>query len=200
MLVARMAQTQLEEAHVATLEDILSSWSRDFPGMSSFVSSAVWPDHIKCTNSKAPACLGLPATSLNAFDTWHFVDLDYNPDRVSIDDAQHPYQNPSAVWALRQAMSTFSSSQSTFAVNFMLRMAIHILADLHQPLHAAQGVFNDTRFGDVLGDRGGNLIRIQSPWKELRSLHLFWDAAGGLFLDEWPLVPEAALKETAVKR
>lgn len=38
--------------------------------------------------------------------------------------------------------------------------AIHLVGDIHQPLHAVRGVFNDTRFGDLpRGDLGGNLLR-----------------------------------------
>lgn len=75
---------------------------------------------------------------------------------------QQPMGDPSAVWALRQAMSTFVSSQSAFALSFMLRFVIHLIGDMHQPLHATQGVFNDSRFGDLPGDLGGNLIRMGS--------------------------------------
>ena len=31
--------------------------------------------------------------------------------------------------------------------------------------------------------------RIKTPWESLTNLHLLWDAAGGLYLDEWPRVP-----------
>lgn len=197
MLVAEMAKMQLPQQHVDTVDRLLFGWSNDFPGMSDIVSSSVWPDHIKCTSSDGPLCSGLPATALSAFSAWHYVDLDYNPDHVLIDDA-HATGNPSAIWALRQAMRTFSLSQSTFALNFMLRFAIHLVGDIHQPLHAVRGVFNDTRFGDLpRGDLGGNLLRIKSPWKSLTNLHLLWDAAGGLYLDEWPRVPPVELSENA---
>jgi len=196
MLVAHIAKAQLPKEQVETVERLLNMWSNDFPEMSTFVSSSVWPDHIKCTNSEAPVCSGLPATALDAFNSWHFVDLDYDPDHVSINETQ-AFGNPSAVWALRQAMRTFAMSQSTFAVNFMMRFAIHLLGDIHQPLHTAQGVFNDTRFGDILGDHGGNLIRIRTPWKEISNLHFLWDAAGGLYLTEWPLVQEVDLARNA---
>lgn len=196
MLVAEMAKMQLPQEHVKAVDRLLLSWSHDFPGMSDMVSSSVWPDHIKCTK-EGPACRGLPLTALSAFSAWHYVDLDYNPDHVHIDDA-HATGNPSAIWALRQAMRTFSLSQSTFALNFMLRFAIHLVGDIHQPLHAARGVFNDTRFGDFPhGDLGGNLLRIKTPWRSLTNLHLLWDAAGGLYLDEWPRVPSVQVSENA---
>ena len=67
MLVAHIAKAQLPKEHVETVERLLNMWSNDFPGMSTFVSSSVWPDHIKCTTSEAPICSGLPATALDAY-------------------------------------------------------------------------------------------------------------------------------------
>ncbi|CAE7548069.1 spl-1 [Symbiodinium sp. CCMP2456] len=180
-----IAKMHLSPQEVQKTERILATWSGDFPGMSDFVNSAVWPDHIKCLRNDTLYCRGLPATALNEFNAWHFVDVDFTPDHLAIDE-RNPYEDPSAVWALTQAMRTFYSSRSNFALNLMLRFALHIVGDAHQPLHTAQGVFNDTRFGHVLADRGGNLIRIQSNWSTLTNLHAFWDAAGGMYLDEWP--------------
>ena len=70
MLVAHIAKGQLPKEQVETVERLLNMWSNDFPEMSTFVSSSVWPDHIKCTNSEAPVCSGLPATALDAYLVW----------------------------------------------------------------------------------------------------------------------------------
>ena len=67
MLVAHIAKAQLPKEQLETVERLLNMWSNDFPGMSTFVSSSVWPDHIKCTTSEAPVCSGLPATALDAY-------------------------------------------------------------------------------------------------------------------------------------
>eukprot|EP00439_Symbiodinium_sp_Y106_P077005 s683_g16.t1 len=147
VLVAQIAKMHLSPQEVQKAERILATWSGDFPGMSDFVNSAVWPDHIKCIRNDTLYCRGLPATALNEFNAWHFVDVDFTPDA-------NPYEDPSAVWALAQAMRTFYSSRSNFALNLMLRFALHIVGDVHQPLHSAEGVFNDTRFGRVRADRG----------------------------------------------
>mmetsp|Transcript_39099 Transcript_39099/g.72871 ORF Transcript_39099/g.72871 Transcript_39099/m.72871 type:complete len:377 (-) Transcript_39099:50-1180(-) len=185
MLVAEIAKAQLTAREVSVVEDILRTWTDDFPGMSGFVTSAVWPDHIKCSNTNGPKCRGLAASSLHQFDAWHYSDVTFNPDDVQVRD-QTAFGNPSAVWALTQAMRTFHASQSKFALNFAMRFALHLVGDIHQPLHAAQGFFADPRFGHLAGDRGGNLIRIHSNWSTLTNLHAFWDSAGGLYLDNWP--------------
>jgi hypothetical protein len=53
----------------------------------------------------------------------------------------------------------------------MIRLLVHIIGDIHQPLHAAQLV--DSQFTD--GDQGGNLFQIYYQGN-LMKLHGFWDA------------------------
>ena len=102
VLVAQIAKMHLSPQEVRKAERILATWSGDFPGMSDFVNSAVWPDHIKCLRNDTLYCRGLPATALNEplgsrlscepigegqavhrgfrFNAWHFVDVDFTPD------------------------------------------------------------------------------------------------------------------------
>merc|ERR1712154_543959 len=81
----------------------------------------------------------------------------------------------------------------------MLRFMIHIMGDLHQPVYAAEGFFNDTRLGDLPGgDLGANKFKLEGGFK---NLHLLWDAVGGLYPEEWPLsrAQQARLVENATE-
>eukprot|EP00429_Kryptoperidinium_foliaceum_P074533 CAMPEP_0176219034 /NCGR_PEP_ID=MMETSP0121_2-20121125/18503_1 /TAXON_ID=160619 /ORGANISM="Kryptoperidinium foliaceum, Strain CCMP 1326" /LENGTH=398 /DNA_ID=CAMNT_0017558189 /DNA_START=70 /DNA_END=1266 /DNA_ORIENTATION=+ len=199
MLVAEIARTHLRPEEVKKIDAILGTWSADFPGMSDLVGAAVWMDHIKCKRGTYPAlCQGpLKNPALSAFDTWHYADLGYSPDGI-IGADEHDIaaleRAPSALWALQQAVTTLRESENRWSLNLMLRSLIHIVGDLHQPLHDAEGFFNDKRFGDLPhGDHGGNLVRISDPkFKILPNLHILWDAAAGLYLTEWPLSEEQA--------
>lgn len=53
----------------------------------------------------------------------------------------------------------------------MMRYLIHVVGDVHQPLHAAS-LFDDDKF--INGDRGGNLFKIQFS-KEIDNLHKLYD-------------------------
>lgn len=57
----------------------------------------------------------------------------------------------------------------------LLGYVVHLVGDIHQPMHAA------TRFsaGNRDGDAGGNEFKLLQP--EATNLHAYWDAAGGLF-------------------
>jgi hypothetical protein len=53
----------------------------------------------------------------------------------------------------------------------MVRYLIHVVGDVHQPLHAAS-LFDNDKFRD--GDRGGNLFKIQFN-SEIDNLHKLYD-------------------------
>jgi len=192
MLTAQVAMTQLTDSDVEKINAVLLQWSSDFPGASDLPNVAVWADLIKCTHF-TPFCRKALPDALGEFDSWHFSDMPFNPDKVPISEEERNAgeANPSAVWSLTNAISTFKSSQSVFGFNLMLRFTIHVVGDIHQPLHAVDGYFNDTRFGTHLhGDRGGNLIHLDTPWEGVTNLHAMWDSAGGLYTLNWPLSQE----------
>lgn len=55
--------------------------------------------------------------------------------------------------------------------SFMIRFLLHIVGDVHQPLHSS-ALFSP-EFPD--GDQGGNLFKI--TYKTYDELHALWDAA-----------------------
>jgi len=62
-----------------------------------------------------------------------------------------------------------------FEKSFMMRYLIHVVGDVHQPLHGA-ALFDNDKFID--GDRGGNLYKIQYT-KEIKNLHKLYDDVAG---------------------
>jgi hypothetical protein len=59
---------------------------------------------------------------------------------------------------------------------------VHFMGDLHQPLHAAGGQVKDDKTGQMIPDRGGNLVKIRLLGVET-NLHSAWD---GLLVDWGP--------------
>jgi hypothetical protein len=188
MLVAQIGRSRLSAAEVEAFDNLLGEWDKDYPGASDLTTAAVWPDMIKCTQVSS-YCAKPLSDALNEFDTWHFSDKPYNPDKLKLSILKTELYNaqPSATWLLNEAMQTFTASKSKFAFNLMLRFSIHILGDLHQPLHATEGFFKDKSFPDLEnGDEGGNAIKIANL-SFATNLHAVWDAAGGIYVDNWPL-------------
>ena len=61
---------------------------------------------------------------------------------------------------------------NVFEKSMMLRYLIHVVGDIHQPLHAVE-LFDDVKF--PRGDNGGNLFLIEYN-DNIGNLHKFFDS------------------------
>lgn len=114
---------------------MLYEWDADFANTSTITTSVVM--------------LVLPGHGHMYMDSWHYIDLSY-------------YTNGSAwgwmTWPSRTSLfqclrrSSFTTTQSKWDANFALRNLIHVVGDVHQPLHVVVAV-NADNTGD---DDGGN--------------------------------------------
>jgi hypothetical protein len=66
-----------------------------------------------------------------------------------------------------------------FEKSMMARYLIHVLGDIHQPLHATS-LFDDNKFKN--GDQGGNLFLIKFQ-EGIDNLHKLFDSGAGVFKD-----------------
>ncbi|MEH6592756.1 MAG: S1/P1 nuclease [Halioglobus sp.] len=162
MITAKIAEDRLEpdvRAEVNRLIGVLSGFEPEF---SNLVPAATWMDMIKQFDR-----------GLLAFNPWHFYDQPYNPQGLPGVVAP-PEQN--VVWAIGQASATVGSPQATdFEKALMLRMLIHFVGDVHQPLHAT----NRISISNPDGDFGGNFFDLSGA--ETSNLHQFWDDTAGIF-------------------
>ena len=127
-----------------------------------FVNAAHWADDLR----------SVPAFKF--LEPLHFIDK-----RFSTDGTRLPaIPSPNIVTALRDNVKILRTSRDKNARARALRLIIHFVGDIHQPLHCADRV--SRALPD--GDQGGNLvtIKISAPNGNLRSinLHSYWD--GGL--------------------
>jgi hypothetical protein len=80
------------------------------------------------------------------------------------------------VWAIGSAHSTvYSAKAATLDRARQLRFIIHLVGDVHQPLHAA--TLLSPQFPPPAGDRGGNSFAV-AGFSWTTELHALWD--GGL--------------------
>ena len=123
------------------------------------VESACYPDDLKTFH-------------LLAMNSWHFIDKPVNADGLLNIDAR---SNGNSVWLIQNAMDTLQASKDlTFERSFMLKFLLHVVGDLHQPLHSSS-LYN-RMFPN--GDLGGNLFPIEFN-DEINELHALWDSGIG---------------------
>ncbi|KTD11165.1 3'-nucleotidase/nuclease [Legionella gratiana] len=162
-VVAQIAYDNLSPKAKTMCHKYLRSRTHNTPN-SSFVSSSTWMDEIRFRE-------------VYWYDVMHYIDIPFSIDEISLP----PIESTNAVWAIKQAMHVFSSKRTNPSEKRLaLRMLIHIIGDIHQPLHAVTRVSAELPKGDL----GGNLFPLGlNPVGN--NLHKYWDNGAGFFLGKY---------------
>jgi hypothetical protein len=189
-------QTRSRADKLISLNPLYAAWKKQLPsGVSAsqrktmlFMIAATWPDQIRGDHSyhadgpnqgnRPPvtggdANIGYTDKALHKY--WHFVDNPFSQDGTAVDQAPSP-NVATQIKAFSQALAT---DEPDNLKSYDLIWLMHLVGDVHQPLH------NVSRFSKDLpqGDAGGNLTLIgPPPCKDDTSatqLHGLWDGAIG---------------------
>ena len=160
-VTALIAYRHLLPSAKAQLDALLAS-DTDALTAGDFASRSTWADKYRNAHRETAA--------------WHFVDIEI--DQPDLKDAcfGFPISRPKA-WASQgpaqdcvvNKIDEFTAelkNPSTPAAEriLALKFLIHLMGDLHQPLHAADH-----------HDRGGNCISLSPPQGAQNNLHAYWD-------------------------
>ncbi|OIQ39390.1 MAG: S1/P1 Nuclease [Bacteroidetes bacterium MedPE-SWsnd-G1] len=97
----------------------------------------------------------------NKYYTWHYINMDMNQDYAAAE------KNPkgdlvSGIAKCKQVISDENASKEDKA--FHLKMLVHLVGDLHQPMHIG-----------LKEDKGGNDFKVKWFYKD-SNLHRVWDS------------------------
>jgi hypothetical protein len=165
MITAQIAFDRLNPRAKAQANSLLSIAIKP-PAVSAqskdFVNAAHWADDLR----------SVPAFKF--LEPLHFIDKPFSTDGTPLP----AIPAPNIVTALRDNVKILRTSTDKNARARALRLVIHLVGDIHQPLHCTDRVSQAL----PTGDRGGNLVTIKIPDARgnLRNinLHSYWD--GGL--------------------
>jgi len=164
MIVARIAYDELKMNNPAVLEtattklETLKPYSHD--GKYTFIEAATWPDSIKSVH-------------WTAFNDWHFINQAYMNGYQGMEN----WDPHNVTVALAQSYDTLKGEKSgtdkmaMLGESFMLTYMLHLVGDIHQPLHVTE-MFSD-KFPH--GDLGGNRFKIDYS-SSIDELHALWDS------------------------
>ena len=178
MTVALIAKDQLSPAAARNVNELLAFAFDGDQGEDPFLYASVWPDLIK-------------DKGLKAMDSWHYVNFILASNHTVPERATAYLQggeSAQVVTLIDQCLKTLRAPQAgRWEKVFMLRWLIHLVGDIHQPLHCA------TRFTDQFkdGDLGG--IQFELPLKDTPNLHFLWDAGLGA-------IPDLRYRDYSLKR
>lgn len=170
-VIAELASRHLSPEAKAAVEAIL--------GDEFMAEAATWPDEMRSNPSDF---------FRKVAGVYHYVNL---PDGVTYEESE---KNPAgdAVTALANFTAILKDENAAKEDKALaLRFIIHIVGDLHQPLHAGRAE-----------DRGGN--RITVVWfEEMSNLHKVWDEDlidhKGLSFTEWTNFLDRKIKPKHIK-
>ncbi len=156
MVAAMIAYENLDPEVKKKVDELTKQLNRDYPYVNHFITTGPWPDDLK-------------AEGVTSFNTWHYTNIPMNPNRIAVQDQPEI----DIIWAINQMQKVLGNDKSR-AVDKARHMAflVHLVADLHQPLHSTS-VYDKNNPG---GNIGGNTFRLKGKW---RNMHALWDDGCG---------------------
>lgn len=177
-----------------------------------FIRAATWADHIKSDECQEPprtptpgcyadsgyrpadagARLNIGYADRDLRRYWHFKNVPYSTDSTAVSP---PFEF-NAETQITHFLASLSNPQiGAEARSFNLTWLLHLVGDVHQPLHAVARFTQDDRNGDS----GGNDVKLCPPEKrsacserEQRTFHSYWDGALGGGRDPQVAIAKAA--------
>jgi hypothetical protein len=168
-----------------------SQWKKSLPGNISsddrdlyiFMLATTWPDQIKGDSSyqddgtnggNTPPADSGATTNVGYADKarhkyWHFIDVPFSPDNTRLGLVPYPNVETEAA-VFRQVLA---SDATESLKSYDLVWLLHLVGDIHQPLHCTSR-FTATQ---TTGDSGGNGVKFCAAGTQSCSgtLHAFWD-------------------------
>lgn len=110
---------------------------------------------------------------MDIWNEWHFVDTPYVTD-ATIPVINYTESAMTSVITCYQARSALKANILNLTAERALfaRYLVHLVGDIHQPLHSV-ALYNHTY---PKGDAGGNLLKLKLLNGTVSNFHSFWDS------------------------
>ncbi|MGE3920433.1 MAG: S1/P1 nuclease [Gammaproteobacteria bacterium] len=151
-LVAQIAFDRLTPSAKERVNAILGLQPNDLRS-DRFLEAAVWADNIKKQHNFK-------------YNRLHYTNIPFTFDQTPLPN----FSSPNIMTAIDDLRIKLSDSNlSKVKQKLYLRLLIHFVGDIHQPLHCATRVSRSL----PLGDEGGNLFLVKGM--HVKNLHALWD-------------------------
>lgn len=196
MTVAYVAYEKLTPAAKARARDLLklnpdyANWEKQIPAGASaedhdriiFMIAATWADDIKGesqysddgtdggnTPNGESSSQNTGYSDLLRHKYWHFINTPFSRDQSPLP----PIPTPNAQTQVIAFRAVLASSQPEELKSYDLVWLLHLVGDIHQPLHAAERITQARSKGDA----GGNMVKLYGDASS--NLHTYWDDLPG---------------------
>lgn len=160
-LIAEIAWENLDPDVKTIANTLTDKLSAEYPYIKTFIDIASWPDD-------------LHRQKIDYYSHWHYYDTAFSTDGTPLKNLA---DSDNASWAISKLEPVVSNTHANpYERARALAFLVHIVGDLHQPLHTVSRI--SAEYPD--GDRGGNLFHLHTK-KE--NLHNLWDSGARLYDD-----------------
>jgi hypothetical protein len=143
---------------------IAATWADQIKGDHQHVSDGPDGGNRPPNDGTATRNIGYEDMAMHKY--WHFIDRPFSPDGTSLQNPPTPNAQTQIV-AFRAVLA--SPSESDALKSYDLVWLLHLVGDIHQPLHATARFTHDR----PNGDDGGNKVTV--CFHGCDRLHAFWD-------------------------
>ena len=160
-VVASVAYERLKPNVKLVVDDLIKKIHTEYPEINSLADLAIWPDAIR-------------GQRIDAYTHWHYIDVAFSNDGTAV---KNLIDTDNAAWALHSISAVLKNSHANpYERARFLAFFVHIVGDLHQPLHTVSLITASRPDGD----KGGNLYYVQYN-NEKTNVHKLWDEGVGAF-------------------
>ena len=142
-VIGQIAQDNLTEKALKAVTELLDG--------ETLATVSTWPDEMRSNPDFRP------------YDIWHYVNL---PEDKKYHEVEHTQDN--AVIIIDKAIEVLTSNSSREDKAFYLKYLVHLVGDIHQPLHTGRAA-----------DYGGSKIKLKFKGRKAEqtntNLHVLWD-------------------------
>lgn len=161
MVIASIAYEYLKPSVQQKVNTLVTTLKQEYPQVDSFLLLSYWPNELR-------------EEEVNEFTRWHYIDQSWSGDGTPIINL---ITTDNAIWAIDISAPVVSNPEiNTIERARYLGFLVHIVADVHQPLHVS------TRFSKAHrnGDAGGTEYDINYQGISI-PIHYFWDTGVTFF-------------------
>ena len=130
-------------------------------GFGDFLDAAPYPDYLKHGGPKDKPTV----KRSHKFDGWHFIDYPVRVGQTAAFPADESIENNgnNALFGIAESVRQVTRGPEATR-GLYLSLLLHVIGDVHQPLHCAERA----------DDKGGNGVALRGA---IRNLHAYWDDA-----------------------
>ncbi len=164
-LVAQIAYNNLTPSVKAKVDQLVATMHNDYSGITQFSDLGPWMDQLR-------------SQKIESYTHWHYINMAFSADGTSVAGAKQDTDN--AVWAIKLMLPVIANDKANVHERArFLAFLVHVVGDMHQPLHAVTRV----AAAHPTGDEGGNGYHIQYQAKGINvdNLHSLWDQCMGVY-------------------